>query len=762
MSTSTSDYETTPTSSLPLPKKLIIQRKSPTLSYSSDETIPDPDILKSLLSSSRDNNKTPPLKLRYDPSINSQENDISSTEENKISPLVIRKRPVKLNSEPLSVPNEQTLSVPEEPVSIPEEQTLSLPDEPVSVPDEQTLSLSEEPVSVPEEPVSIPDEQTLSVPEEQTLSSVPEEQTLSSVPDEQTLSLFEEQTLSVPDEPVSLSEEPVSVPDEPVSVPEEPVSVPEEPVSLPEEPVSLPEEPVSVPDEQTLSVPEEPVSDKQDLSVEYKEESISSTIYNIYDKLTNDQLDMVSVSRNILQNLVNKREKKLELLINDSRRETIEQKILNTIDIGLLNIGELLFLAANRNIYMDKITKQYFRQRILVVLIYLAEIYPDWEFRSYTCDVPETSNLRCDELINVLSYEEALFILTFFNINDENIDSIISILDEKEIYNVIKTATFPKLSSNIINRIKRYSILKTIPQRYLIPLSFNIIPSDLTMGDNYDHIIRLLIKTPSNQAEDLFAIKRDWNTVNVRNEFGILPPNDYISIDYMATNIQDYPKKKSMRDFNISRLEFIDEYNDIEIYNQTKILPAYSSRIEFIQNTRTYLEGIDNIYFIVSGSNLIYFGNKKQSNKYSLDSLRRILSLVKPNTVTNQPQLRKELRDIQKLLISHNLINNSINKSLVNAIMVTEGRINGANQLFSFNELGTYNIGLVRRGLIQMFYYSRTNNPIYKPFIGESIIISFTNESSYKDMINKNKLHDMLYFSIFYLDLFFCFQSTNV
>jgi len=682
-STSTSDYETTPPSILSLPKKLIVQRKSPTLSYSSDETIPDPNILKSLLSKSTDN-ISPPFKLIYEPSLSSQElqpkkDIILSSEDERLSPVVIRKKPINIQDQPIYIPSEST----------PEK-------------------------TIPEESVAIPEE-----------------------------------SVAIPEESVAIPEESVAIPEESVVIPEESVVIPEESVTTTEESVAIPEESVTTTEE---SVADQPITEE---SVQDEDNSV----YNIYDKMTNDQLDMVSLSRNILKSFVNKREKKLELLINDPRRTITEQKILNTVDIGLLNIGELLFLAATRNIYMDKITKSYFRQRILVILIYLSDIYPDWEFRSYTCDNPEKSNLKCDELINILSYEEALFILTFFNINDEHIDSLISILDEKEIYNVIKTASFPKLSSNIISKIKRYAILKTIPQKYLIPLSFNIIPSDLTMGENYDHIIRLLIKTHINQAEDLFSIKRDWNTVNIKNEFGILPPNDYISSDYMAVNIQEYPKKKPLRDFNIYKPENIKDYNDIEIYEKTKILPAYTSRLEFIENIKTYLEATDNIYFISSGSNLIYYGNIKQSNKYSLDSLRRILSLIKKDTITDKPELQKDLRDLQKILISNNLMNNSLNKSLVNAIMINEGRINGASQLFSFNELGTYNIGLVRRGLIQMFYYSRTNNPIYKPFIGENIIMGFTSESSYKDMVNKNKLNDILYFSLFYLDLFFCFNS---
>jgi hypothetical protein len=364
------------------------------------------------------------------------------------------------------------------------------------------------------------------------------------------------------------------------------------------------------------------------------------------------------------------------------------------------------------------------------------------------------------DYLKMLREDELLEIIKLFNDGQERL--VITVYNRKEIYDSLVEGKYRNIDIEILNRVRRYETLNILPKEYLMVLTFNLSSENLLMTKYVENLYRLLvIYNEEDRVEYLMANKRDWDTNSIKKELGMIPPNDYISIDYMGKNIKYYPKMKALEKLDMKKIlkrrkeerrEILNKYNDQEIFGEMRIVPAYSSRLDLIENIVNYLNEDKDIFYVEIPINKmgINYGNVNRKEIIKMKELKERIRGIEDV---------KEIRDLQNIIINYEMMDNQINDILSKKIIELEGinMKNGYDELFKFNRKNRYEIGMIRRGLRQLYYYSRTRNDLYRPIVGIEYIseLSTNKQHNLKQMLIKDELDDLMKFSINYFNLFY-------
>ena len=461
-----------------------------------------------------------------------------------------------------------------------------------------------------------------------------------------------------------------------------------------------------------------------------------------FNVLTDDQMNLIGFYKGYADVLNQNRENKMMILGSNIKELPDEDSD---------NIGDLIILCVYRNIPIGEIPIEHVNNFLLKSCLLLSKVYPTWNIGD---GIEESKDLST--ILYLMTDEQLYVILRLFNFGSNNI--MVSVLTKEEKLETLKTGKYPVMNSNLVNRIRRYESISIIPDIYIIPLSFTIPIDRLSLNKSNQRIYSLLSKLKENRCEYLFAHDRQWNTQKVK-KLGVLPPNDHVSVDYFCKNYNDYPSNNPLEKLNKSKVEnmksrntiyeYLSKYNDFDLFNILNVIPGYHSRKHLISQLSDFFSG-KNIFYVDYKKDFVYYGNKNGTNKFSS---KEIINRINDSSFNSD-----DLRNLQRLLISSEMMLPPVNKTLSKKIIEEENLITGLKELIDLNSLSLHNIGVIRRGLQQLMMYGLTGNKIYKNVVEINLLLDYTNhfsKKSLKEAILTQDYHDIVNFSVLYLDLFF-------
>lgn len=450
------------------------------------------------------------------------------------------------------------------------------------------------------------------------------------------------------------------------------------------------------------------------------------------EKFTDQQLNIIGIHKNMPEVIIIPKGKKIQMIIADPYKTPLDY----SLPLDLFNDGELLYVAANEKIPVQRIPDGFNTRRILVSLIL---------YQRKRSDLIQNMILTDDDLRTIVHVIEGC--------GDTPYSFILPRLGLEEI---IDTGIFPTCNEEFLSRWQRYETLRILPPEFIQSLSFQIPSNQIgNMSPTESYMIARLLDLPSNPFELVYAKDRNWSRERIKKQYGILIPPTWLVLDYIALNGKDYPNYKEYDTFLLEKLvsiptidcrrTYLERYNDVQIVSELKNYVPYNSRNELIDNVLTLMDENGEMYFysLLPGfEDIVLFGNYIESQQLTAQDLINKLDFISVQTYALEDRISvlRQTRLLQTLLLNApaagpGLMSAGLAIALARAITNLEGNnrvlepeSNLRNYLEAFLVLDPQEIANVRKMLYQKYYYARTRNSL---FISQNI------ESNFYDMIPK-------------------------
>ena len=428
------------------------------------------------------------------------------------------------------------------------------------------------------------------------------------------------------------------------------------------------------------------------------------------DQFTDQQLNIIGLDKNIPEVVISSRTRKIQLIIADPYKMPLDY----SLPLDAFNDGELLYVAANEKIPVQRIPDGFNTRRVLVALI----LY---------------QRKRSDLIQNMMLTDDDL--RTIVHVIEECGETPYSfILPREELEEIVDTGNFPTCNQEFLTRWQRYETLRVLPPSYLESLSFQISPKQIgNMSPNESYMIARILDLPNNPFEIVFAKDRNFTRESMKNIQGILVPPTWLVLDYVALNGSQYPSYKEYDEFLMEKLvsiptsdcktKYLERFNDVQIFTELKNYVPYNSRKELIKNVLEMMDENGEVYFysLIPGfEKVVFFGNYIESQKLTekdiIDKLDFIS--VQPYALEDKLNVLKQTRQLQTLLLNApsgeiNLMTTNVAAALSRAITNLESNTNLRPYLEMFMEMDRNQIAILRKVLYQKYYYAQTRNSLY-------------------------------------------------
>jgi hypothetical protein len=445
------------------------------------------------------------------------------------------------------------------------------------------------------------------------------------------------------------------------------------------------------------------------------------------EKFTDQQLNIIGIHKNMPEVIISPKSRKIQMIIADPNKKTLDY----SLPLDLFNDGELMYVAANEKIPIQRIPDGFNTRRILVSLIL---------YQRKRSDLIQNMILTDDDLRTIVYVIEGC--------GDTPYSFILPRLGLEEI---IDTGIFPTCDADFLSRWQRYETLRILPHEFIQALSFQIPSNQIgNMSPTESYMIARLLDLSENPFELIYAKDRNWSRERIKKQYGILVPPTWLVLNYIALNGQDYPKYTEYEEFLFEKLvciptddcrrTYLERYSDVQIFSEIKTYVPYNSRKELIDNILTLMNeknGEMYFYSLLPGfEELILFGNYKESQQLTQQDLIDKLDFISVQNYSLEDRLSvlNQTRLLQTLLlnapvISTTLMTPALAIALARAITNLEGKLdsNLRTYLEAFLILEPQEIANVRKILYQKYYYARTRNSL---FVSEKI-------QNFYDMIPK-------------------------
>lgn len=486
------------------------------------------------------------------------------------------------------------------------------------------------------------------------------------------------------------------------------------------------------------------------------------------DQFTDQQLNIIGLDKNIPEVVISSRTRKIQLIIADPYKMPIDYSLA----LDAFNDGELLYVAANEKIPVQRIPDGFNTRRVLVALIL---------YQRKRSDLIQNMMLTDDDLRTMVQVIEGC---------GETPYSFI--LPRAELEEIIDTGNFPTCNQDFLARWQRYETLRVLPPSYLESLSYQIPPKQIgNMSPNESYMIARLLDVPSNPFELRFAKERNFTRESIKNQYGILVPPTWLVLDYIALNGFEYPTYTEYDEFLMEKLvsiptldcktKYVERFNDVQIFTELKNYVPYNSRNELIKNVLQMMNENGEVYFysLIEGfENVIFFGNYIESQKLNerdiIDKLDFIS--VQPYSLEDRLEVLKQTRQLQTLLLNAPvpvssdpskqiiLLTPGVAAALARAITNLESNVSLRPYLEMFLQMDKTQIAITRKVLYQKYYYAQTRNSLYVSSLLKSefydsipkvVNINTPNPNTIQNKEAQQLHQDNLYQSILLFKLFF-------
>jgi hypothetical protein len=446
------------------------------------------------------------------------------------------------------------------------------------------------------------------------------------------------------------------------------------------------------------------------------------------EKFTDQQLNIIGIHKNMPEVIISPKARKIQMILADPYKTALDY----SLPLDLFNDGELLYVAANEKIPVQRIPDGFNTRRILVSLIL---------YQRKRSDLIQNMILTDDDLRTIVHVIEGC--------GDTPYSFILPRLGLEEI---IDTGIFPTCDADFLSRWQRYETLRILPPEFIQALSFQIPSNQIgNMSPTESYMIARLLDLPENPFELIYAKDRNWSRERIKKQYGILVPPTWRVLDYIALNGKDYPNYREYDEFLLEKLvsipnddcrrTYLERYNDVQIFSELKNYVPYNSRKELIDNVLTLMNENGEMYFysLLPGfEDLILFGNYVESQQLTQQDLINKLDFISVQNYALEDRLSvlNQTRYLQTLLLNAPvntlIMTPALAIALARAITNLEGKIDTESNLRTYLEaflvLEPQEIANVRKILYQKYYYARTRNSL---FVSEKI------QSDFYDMIPK-------------------------